>query len=98
MISIIVFGFVSGQLTLNDVCAQLRRQIEGDGQAALQHILLQLQIELVAGDLLDQLARIDGVELHGEVKLVDVFVLFELSRESCIRVEPVLFCWETTCD
>lgn len=76
--------------TLYNIGAQLRGQVERDRQSALQHILLELEEELIASDFLDELARIDRVELHREVQLVDVFILFELTREACVGVQPVL--------
>lgn len=81
-----------------NIGAQLRGQVERDRQSALQNILLELEEELIACNLLDELAWIDRVELHREVQLVDVFILFELAREACVGIEPVLWGKMSDCE
>jgi hypothetical protein len=85
-----------GLFTLYNISAQLRSQIKRDWQSSLQNILFELQIELIACNFLDELARVDRVELHSEVQFEDVFVLLQLSREASVRVEPVL-CEKIAC-
>ncbi|KAH1000367.1 hypothetical protein HUJ04_000280 [Dendroctonus ponderosae] len=76
------------QLRLEHERAELGGQVEGDQQPPLQDVLLDLQEELVARDLLEQLARIGRVEFHAKVHGAEI-VAPELSAELLVGVEPV---------
>ena len=76
-------------LTLKSQTGQLHCQLLGDRQPPLQDVELDLQEELVAGDLLDEAAGVGGIELDPEVQGHGADVA-DLLGDPLHRVEPVL--------
>lgn len=68
---------------------QLYCQVLGNGQSTLEHVQLDLEEELVAGDLLDQTAGVSGVELYAQIK-GDRGNATDLPGHPLVGIQPVL--------